>query len=639
MQVSAVERRLAAVLAADVVSYSRLLERDEAGTLARLKAHRQAFLEPLVAAHKGRVVKVMGDGALVEFPSAVEAVACAVEMQAGIAERERSVPEGERIRFRLGINVGDIILEDGDIYGDGVNIAARLQVLAEPGGICVSRNIYDEVRNKLAVAFEPMGDQKVKNITALIGVYRVRLDGVTMRPAHARRRWAARTACAMLALGLAGAGLWYGLWSPVAETDQRATEAADTPPIALPAEPTPRLSIVVLPFTNLSGDSDQDFFADGITDDVTTDLSRIDGSFVIARHTAFAYKGKAGSIDLRELGRDLGVRYLLEGSVRRAGSRVQINATLIDAATSGALWAEQFDGTRDDLPALQSELTGRIAATLRLELIEAEGRRLEREHSQDPEALDDAMRGWALLYRPYSRENHQEARRLFERAIAEDPNTVGALIGLAFVLQGRSDSPAEDRERAAGLLWRALDLEPNRASGHFVLGLVRRSQGRFQEAVDELQTAITFDRNYAQAYLQLGITLLLLGRSEEAIPLGEQAMHLSPHDPSIGENLWLIGSAHLLAGRLDEAIRMLERARSFSPRLWYVHLHLAAAYGLAQRFKEARQELAEHLRLRPEFNSLAAISSSMPQVNYPAYLEQCKRTLYIGLRRAGMPDV
>jgi tetratricopeptide (TPR) repeat protein len=315
-----------------------------------------------------------------------------------------------------------------------------------------------------------------------------------------------------------------------------------------------------------------------------------------------------------------------------------LDAKLIDTATGGSLWAERFEGTRDDLLALPNEVTSRMVATLRLELIEAAGLRLEHAHRSDSEALDDAMRGWALLYRPYSRENRQEARRLFERAIATDPNTVSALIGLAYVLQGRSDSPAEDRDRADGLLRRALDLEPNRASAHFVLGLVRRSKGRFQEAVDALQTAITLDRNYADAYFQLGLTLLLFGRPEEAIPPAERATRLNPHAPSIGEHFWVIGSAHMLSGRLDEAIEMLERARFSSPRLWYVHLNLAAAYGLAERLDEAKQELAEHLRLRPEFRSLAAIRAHIPSLNHPAFAEQASQTLDVGLHRAGMPD-
>jgi adenylate cyclase len=455
------------------------------------------------------------------------------------------------------------------------------------------------------------------------------------RVAPARRKRTLEWALAALMLIIGGAGAWWlGRAPPPAATPVVAEMRA---PPATPA--TRPLSIVVLPFANLSGDAAQDHFADTITDEVTTDLSRLDDSFVIARHTAFAYQEQRGSVDARRLGRELGVRYVLEGSVRRAGRQVQLDSRLIDASTGGALWAERFEGTLDDRLALPNEAIGRIAATLRVELVAAEGRRLERERRDDPTALDDAIRGWALLYRPYSRGNREEARRLFERALATDPNTTQALIGLAFVLQGRSDRPVADRERADRLLRRALDLAPNRASAHFVLGLVRRSKGRLQDAVDALETALALDPYYARAYFELGVTLMVLGRPEEAISPALRALDLNPRDPNVGDVFWLIGSAHLLSGRADEAIEMLERARFAGPRLWYVRLHLAAAYALAGRLDEARQELREHLRLRPEFGSLAAIRTHLQQINHPAFMAQAARTLDLGLRRAGLPEM
>ena len=628
MAVAQLDRRMLAVLAADVVGYSRLMEADEPGTIARLKTVRAEIADPLIARHHGRLVKLMGDGALVVFESVVDAVTCAVELQRAVAARNTGRPEAERIVFRIGVNLGDVVLVDGDVYGDGVNVAARLEQMCDPGGVVVSGTAYDQLHGKLELPLDFAGEQQLKNIARPVRAYRVRLDGGGRR--RLSRRWLrsrpsraslALVAAAILALG--GVVSWWAATAPPPRTP------------ALAAEPA-RLSVVVLPFANLSGDPGQDYFADGLTDDVTGDLSRIDDSFVIARHTAFTYKGRTG-INLREVGRELGVRYVLEGSVQRAGNRVHLNLQLIDAVTGGTLWAERLEGTLDRLAALEAEVTGRIAATLRLELIEAEGRRLGREHRNEPEALDDAIRGWALLERPYSQENVQEARRLFERALATDPNTVSALTGLAYVLVGRGASPAS-RERASALLRRALDLEPDRAAVHFVLGQVRRSQGRFQEAVDAFRTAIALDPNYARAYTQLGATLLTLGRSEEAIPLAERAIRLSPRDPNIGECFFLIGRAHLLAERLDEAIRWLEKGRSSSPRLWYIHLTLAAAYGLAHRLDDAKQELAEHLRLRPEFSSLAAIRAAMPQSNYPAFVEQSERTIYVGLRRAGMPN-
>ena len=373
----------------------------------------------------------------------------------------------------------------------------------------------------------------------------------------------------------------------------------------------PRLSIVVLPFTDLRDDPGEEWFADGITVDLTTDLSRIDGSFVIASHTAFTYKDRPVSTCARSAVSSASAMPS-RAACGRAGERVHTNARLIDTASGAQLWAERFEGARDDLPALLNEVTSRIAATLRLELIEAEGRRVERDERPDPAAQDDAMRGWAILYRPYSRERRAEARRLFERAIAKDPNTVSALVGLAHVLQERSDRPVEDRERAIELLRRALDLEPNRALTHFVLGLVRRSQGRFQELVEALRTAITLDRNFARAYLQLGWTTMFMGRPDEAITLAQHSLRLNPRDPNLYELWFVIGQANSLLGHQDEAIANLERARAANPRLWYVHLKLAAAYGLAGRIAEAKHALAEHLRLRPEFNSVAAIRAHSP---------------------------
>jgi TolB-like protein/DNA-binding SARP family transcriptional activator/Tfp pilus assembly protein PilF len=439
-------------------------------------------------------------------------------------------------------------------------------------------------------------------------------------------------AAAMMSLLILGAGI---LWLAIAQP-------TPSPPLSLVAQngsapmAAPRLSIVVLPLVNVSGDPEQEYFADGITDGLTTDLTRIDGSSVIARHTAFTYKGK--DVDVREIGRELGIRYVLAGSVRRSAEQVYINAELINAATAEQVWVERFEGLRADLPALHNEVTGRIAATLRLELAAAEGRRVERDHRPDVAAADDALRGWAILYSPYSREKWAEARRLFERASAKDPNTVDALIGLAQVLLGYSNSPVDDRQQAEALLRRALDLEPNRAAAHFVLGTLRRHQGRMPEAVEAYQTAIALDRNYARAYLYLGLTLAHMGRAEEAIALVHHAIRLNPRDPNVADHFFALGTAEALLGRPDEAIASLQKANAANPRLWYVHMHLAAAYGMQHRIDEAKRELAESLRLRPEFASLAAIKVAMPQYDYFSHLAQAQQTVLTGMRRAGLPD-
>src|SRR5580693_10227061 len=384
-------RRLTAILATDVAGYSRLMGADEEGTHERLKAHLGELVEPKISQHRGRTVKNTGDGLLAEFVSVVDAVRCAVEIQRGMAEREPEVPEQQRIGFRIGINLGDVIVDEHDIFGDGVNVAARLEALAEPGGICVSRVVRDQVRDKLDFAFEDLGEQSVKNIARPVRVYALRPEAVA---------------------------------NPTAARVPPATSIS--PPVA-----APRLSIVVLPFTNLSDDREQQYFADGITEDLTTDLSRLENMLVISRNTAFTYRSKP--IDTKQIGRELGVRYVLEGSVRRSGSQVRVNAQLIDAATDTHLWAERFDGNTSDLFALQDEVTSRIAIALNLELVGAEAARA----ADHPDALDFILRGRAAMYKPHSRDSLAEAMSLFERALALDPQSVEAQTLLATALVSR----------------------------------------------------------------------------------------------------------------------------------------------------------------------------------------------------------
>jgi adenylate cyclase len=354
-------RRLAAILAADVAGYSRLMGADEEGTHERLKAHLRELVEPKVAEHRGRIVKNTGDGFLAEFPSVVDAVRCAAEIQRGMAAREPREPEERRIRFRIGINLGDVIAEEHDIFGDGVNVAARLEALAEPGGICISRMVRDQIRDKLPYPFEDLGEQNVKNIARPVRVYALRLDGLPHGPAIS------------------------------------ALSTTSSSPLA-----APRLSIVVLPFANLSNDPEQQYFADGITEDLTTDLSRLAGMLVISRNTAFTYRGKR--VDTKQIGRELGVRYVLEGSVRRLGNEVRVNAQLIDAEPDVHLWAERFDGGMRNLFALQDAITSQIAVTLSLELVRAEVAR----PTQHPDALDHILRGRFAMYKPILRENRVE---------------------------------------------------------------------------------------------------------------------------------------------------------------------------------------------------------------------------------------
>ena len=472
-------RRLAAILAADVAGYSRLIEADEEGTLGRLKTLRAEAIDPKIAGHRGRIVKTTGDGLLVEFGSVVDAVRCAAEVQRGMLDRKPDLSDEQRIRLRIGINLGDVIAEGDDIFGDGVNVAARLEALAQPGGICVSAMVRDQVRGKLLYPFEDMGEHSFKNIALLVRVYALRpiaeLPATGLPPVMPRRRATDRVAIAAAigaaALLVAGSAWW--VWPATKPAAPPAVAAATS--IAAPLA-APRLSIVVLPFANLSSDPDQQYIADGITDDLTTDLSRIANSFVISRNTAFAYRNKPA--DTRQIGHDLGVRYALEGSVRRSGNKVRVNAQLIDAESDAHLWAEQFDGDMGDLFALQNEIASRIAIALNVELSRTEASR----PSEDPDALDYMLRGRAAYWKGNSRDQNAETLRLYERALALDPRAVEAQSQVANILavragQGWSDTPAADFQRAEELIGQALAASPRDWLAHYAKGALLRWQG------------------------------------------------------------------------------------------------------------------------------------------------------------------
>jgi TolB-like protein/class 3 adenylate cyclase len=592
-------RRLAAILAADVAGYSRLMGADEEGTHERLKAHLGELVNPTIAEHRGRTVKNTGDGLLAEFASVVDAVRCAVEIQRGMVEREPEVPEERQIRFRIGINLGDVIAEEHDIFGDGVNVAARLEALAEPGGICVSRVVRDQVRDKLDFSLEDLGEQQVKNITRPVRIY-------ALRP----------------------------------ETRSAAAVSAAVPiPRAVGA---PRLSIVVLPFTNLSNDPEQQYFADGITEDVTTDLSRIAHSFVISRNTAFTYRNKP--IDTRQIGRELGVRYVLQGSVRRSGSQIRVSAQLIDATTDAHLWADRFDGDATDLFALQNEITGRLANALGVELIAAEVAR----PIEHPDALDYILRGRSVLLKPRTPDTHRAAINLYEYALALDPQSVEAQSRLAAVLldsvrMGMTDpaSAAADIPRAERLVDRALAASPRYAVPHVVKGHVLRARNRWGEAILEYEAALALDRNFVAALICLGPCKLYFGSIDGVIPLVEQAIRLSPRDPVIGVCYNLIGTVHLLQSHTVEAIFWLEKARNASPGLPIPRSRLAAAYALRGETERAAAELAEARRLAGGdlFSSITRLKahpgawSGVPKTRalYDA-------TYFAGLRLAGLPE-
>jgi adenylate cyclase len=592
-------RRLTAILAADVAGYSRLMGADEEGTHQRLKAHLRELINPKIAEHRGRIVKNTGDGVLAEFASVVDAVRCAVEIQRGMIDREPHVPDERRIRFRIGVNLGDVIAEEDDIFGDGVNVAARLEGLAEPGGICVSRVVRDQVRDKLDYGFEDLGEQSVKNIARPVRVYALRPGTVGDLP------------------------------------------TASVPPATLISQPAvaPRLSIVVLPFANLSDDREQQYFADAITEDVTTDLSRIAGMVVISRNTAFTYRNKL--VDTKQIGRELGVRYVLEGSVQRSGSQVRVNAQVIDAATDAHLWAERFDRDMGDLFALQNEITSQIANALGVALIGAEATR----PTEHPDALDYILRGRAAMLKSPTRDSHAEAIGLYERALALDPQSAEAQTRLAGVLVNRvvtglTNSDAADLARAEVLVDQALAASPRNADAHFVKGEVLRAHHRWDEAIPELETALTLDRNSAGALQGLGWCKLSTGSIDEVIPLVEQAIRLSPRAPGIGYRYLLIGLVHLLQSRTDEAIVWLEKARSYIPALPQLHIRLAAAYALKGQTERAAAELAEARRLDGGdlYSSIAHVKALGWRWQVPKVRALNETTVFAGLRKAGVPE-
>jgi adenylate cyclase len=586
-------RRLAAILAADVAGYSRLMGTDEEGTHERLKTHLRELVEPKIAEHRGRTVKNTGDGFLAEFASVVDAVRCAVEVQRGMADREPEIAEERRIRFRIGINLGDVIVEEHDIFGDGVNVAARLEALAEPGGICLSRMVRDNVRDKLDYAFEDMGEQQVKNIARPVRVYGVR--------------------------------------------DRAAGLARATAPFAASISQTkaPRLSIVVLPFTNLSNDPEQQYFADGVTDDLTTDLSRLADLLVISRNTAFTYQGKR--VDTKQIGRELAVRYVLEGSVRRSGNNVRVNTQLIDAERDAHIWAERFEGDTSNLFELQDEITSRIAVALNLELVGAEAAH-PIEHAN---ALDYILRGRAAVSNPRSRATYAEAVSFFEYALALDPRSVAAQSWLAVALAGRvinlmTETPGADIECAERLVTQALAASPRSATVHFARGDVLRAQRRYDEAIPEYETVLAFDRNSVSGLVALGHCRLMTGDIEEVIPLMERAIRLSPRDPQIAVMNYRIGQVHLLQSRIDKAIASLETARSANLELAYVRAFLASAYALKGETERAAAELGQARRLSDRYLSIAQQTAGFYWI--PKTRPMFEATYFSGLRKAGLPE-
>jgi adenylate cyclase len=583
-----VERKLAAIVVADVVGYSRLMGADEDGTRSRLNAHRRELIEPKIAEHGGRIIKTTGDGFLIEFSSVLGAVRCAVEVQRGMVERNTEVPDEKRIEFRVGINLGDVIVEDGDIHGDGVNAAARLEAIAEPGGICVSASAIEQVRDKIDITFADLGEQHLKNISRPMRVYGVRLTP---------------------------------------------DEAKASPALALPDRP----SIAVLPLVNLSNDPQQEYFSDGITDDIITELSRFSDLFVIARTSSFTYKGRA--VDVRRVGRELGVRYVLEGSIRRGGDRVRITAQLVDALPGAHRWAERYDRELKDVFAIQDEVVCAIVGIIASHVNKAEAERTLLKPPASWQAYDYYMRGSdfvAAFDSTFRVEKLYEARRLLERSLSIDPNYARAYAKLSITHAIAWFNPLDNDylnsaalDRAYSLASKAVQLDPNLPQAHASLGYVLRAKHQYDAAIATFERATALNPNDTD--YQYAVPLLLSGNFSRAIEVLDAYIRIDPFYPPI-TIMWL-GATYYMLKRYAEALPLLRECISRAPDMRGAHVWLAATHAQLDQLEEARTEAAEVLRIEPKY-TIDGTQRRLNSFKFPKDAEH----FFDGLRKAGLPE-
>jgi adenylate cyclase len=592
-----VQRRLAAIMAADVVGYSRLMGADEVGTLRALQAHRREVIDPKVAACHGRIVKTTGDGLLVEFPSAVEAVACAIAVQQGMGSRNAGMPEDKRLTFRVGINVGDIISEEGDIFGDGVNVAARLESLCEPGGLCISRAVRDQVRDKLPVAFDDLGEQQVKNIARPVRAFGLTPQAIAAVPEFAPEGRTASSGrgrlwivAALVAVMVGGGGAWWIMRAPPTEAP------GPTAPVG-----AARASIAVLPLEALGAEGGSDYFADGLTEEIIAALGRFRDLSVMSLGAVFGYKGKHPQP--AEVGHDLKVRYVVEGFIRRGPERIRVSLSLTDTNRSAVLWSEKYDAEPKDIFAVQDDITRRVTGALALRVTSLELARSAAKPASNLEAYDLVLRGRALL--GLTRSANAQARDLFERAMALDPNYAPAYVGLGQVNMlasngGWTEDPVEARERAEKLAQKAIALDDLSSSAHALLGEVAVHFGDYDRALDELKRAIDLNGSDAQSYDGLVRVLLYRGDPIGAITAGETVSQFQPELPDA--TAFNLGMAYVLADRGADAIRILEPVVGHNPRDLYASVMLAVAYAAVGRQPEA-ERLAQGVRQRfPAFS-------------------------------------
>ena len=613
-----IERRLAAILSADVEGYSRLMGDDEVATVRTITEYR-AVVASTVTGHGGRVVDAPGDNVLAEFSSVVDAVQCAVDIQRQVEARNAPLPLSRRMRFRIGINLGDVIVEGERVYGDGVDIAARLESLADGGGICLSGTAYDQIEGKLPFSYEFTGEHTVKNIARPVRVYRVRLDPSVAGPS--RRATSTRlvkvVAASVAALLLLGAAGWVG-WRWL-----RPPESAGLP---LPDKP----SVAVLPFANLSQDPAQEYFSDGVTEDLITGLSKVSGLFVIARNSVFTYKGKP--VKVRDVGRDLGVRYVLEGGVQRSGSRVRITAQLVDASTGYHIWAERYDREVNDIFALQDEVTQQIVRAMAVKLTEGEKVRLGRPPTGVLEAYDLVLRGHDER-RLSTRDGNAEARRLFVKALDLDPGYAAAYLGLSWThLQSWQLLWSTDREslaRARDLAERAIALNESLVGAYHVLGQIYLWMKEHDRAIAQAEHAVALAPNDADGYETLAEILGWSGRAEESIGMIRHAMRLNPHYPFFYQ--WTMGHGYYLTERRQEALDAFARVVRENPNFFPAYAYRGVLFSELGRVKEAREAWGKASHLNPGV-SMLSLRERIPYKR-PADLDR----LLTAAHRAGMP--
>ena len=560
------KRKLAAILSADVAGYSRLMAEDESATVKTLETYREV-MSTLIMQHRGRVIDSPGDNLLAEFTSVVDAVQCAVAVQKEFQARNTELPENRRMEFRIGINLGDVIEEGERIYGDGVNIAARLEGLAAPGGICISKTAFDQIESKLPLGYEYLGEQTVKNIAKPVGAYHVLMEPRVTIAGKEKRE------------------------------------------LQLPKES----SVAVLPFANISGDPEQEYFSDGLTEEIITALSRVYNMFVIARNSTFAYKGKP--VKVQQVGEELGVRYVLEGSVRKAGDRVRITAQLVDAATGGHLWSERYDRDLKDIFALQDEITMKILTALRVKLTEGEQARVY-DRGGNLESFMKVLEGNSYFFR-FNKDDNTAARRMFDEAVALDPENAVAYTMLGWTHQmdvwfGSSGSPGKSMERASELAQKAVDLDETLDSPHSLLCHTYLMKRQYEEAIAEGERAVALSPNGADAHAHLAMTLHYVGRREEAIGLFKKATRLNPMPPNW--YLFSLGDAYCFTGQCEKAITTVQKALQRNPDDLMAHIALASSFIMGGREEEARAEAAEVLRIDPKF-SLEYFANTLPYKN------------------------